>query len=582
MTKTYIYTRVSTLQQIDGFGIDRQINTLMDFLENAILPKELGYQLDPNNYEILDSDEGLSGYKGHNFTKGSLGKFKSRVANGEITSGCLLIESVDRFSRRQGYDAIDEFTFLLKRNIDIIEVETEQIFSYRLDHKLTQLSTSIERAYQESKRKSRLITKSWANLKRKAVDEGVALKRNVPYWLVIDGDNYQLNKSEVERIRTIFDDYANGKGVTAIVRDLNKVGGKYDKKAFSTNFINVMLRDRRLIGWLTGKRKKDETIADWKSREIKIYPEVVDANLFKLVQQKIDANAVTKKVRTSSKQISLFNGVARCGICNEPLVGHFTQKGSYLRCLGKRSKSGTCNSNLIRYQECEFAVINYVKNIDFKSIYGNGNGNGNNKNNTPVINSLQQRLTVVTAEINAIESLLYTSDNSSEIVALTKARRERVKERDKISYELSELMRTIDVCDEDFILDLESICNHDNVELRERFNGVLKKVIKSIKIIQDNGSDDKIFIIKFEYHTDYAMHCVALNLDGGLIGYSYIEDKDELCLKSSCMDIHFKTGHIITKHVPNYIEALIVKSTLENIEKLLKEYDSGLTIAEII
>ena len=84
MTKAYIYTRVSTLQQIDGFGIDRQINTLMDFLENAELPKELGYQLDPKNYEILDSDEGLSGYKGHNFTKGSLGKFKSRVANGEI------------------------------------------------------------------------------------------------------------------------------------------------------------------------------------------------------------------------------------------------------------------------------------------------------------------------------------------------------------------------------------------------------------------------------------------------------------------------------------------------------------------
>lgn len=69
----------------------------MDFLENAVLPKELGYQLDPKNYKILDSDEGLSGYKGHNFTKGSLGKFKSRVANGEITSGCLLIESVIDF-----------------------------------------------------------------------------------------------------------------------------------------------------------------------------------------------------------------------------------------------------------------------------------------------------------------------------------------------------------------------------------------------------------------------------------------------------------------------------------------------------
>lgn len=52
-----------------------------------------------------------------------------------------------------------------------------------------------------------------------------------------------------------------------------------------------------------------------------------------------------------------------------------------------------------------------------------------------------------------------------------------------------------------------------------------------MKIIQDNGSDNKIFIIKFEYYTDYARHCVALNLDGSLIGYSYIEDKGKLCLK---------------------------------------------------
>ncbi|ADF62132.1 hypothetical protein ECL_02589 [Enterobacter cloacae subsp. cloacae ATCC 13047] len=57
----------------------------------------------------------------------------------------MLIESVDRFSRKQGYDAIDEFTFLIKRNIDIVEVETGQIYSYKLDHKLSALSTSIER-----------------------------------------------------------------------------------------------------------------------------------------------------------------------------------------------------------------------------------------------------------------------------------------------------------------------------------------------------------------------------------------------------------------------------------------------------
>lgn len=62
--KAYIYSRVSSLQQVDAFGLDRQISTVLDFLENAKLPTELGYQLDPSNYEVLESDKGLSGYKG--------------------------------------------------------------------------------------------------------------------------------------------------------------------------------------------------------------------------------------------------------------------------------------------------------------------------------------------------------------------------------------------------------------------------------------------------------------------------------------------------------------------------------------
>ena len=50
--KAFVYSRVSTLQQVDAFGLSRQISTVMDFLENAKLPDELGYRLDPNNYEV--------------------------------------------------------------------------------------------------------------------------------------------------------------------------------------------------------------------------------------------------------------------------------------------------------------------------------------------------------------------------------------------------------------------------------------------------------------------------------------------------------------------------------------------------
>lgn len=47
--KTYLYPRISSLQQQSGFDIQRQINNVMDFLSEAQLPLALGYQLDPES-----------------------------------------------------------------------------------------------------------------------------------------------------------------------------------------------------------------------------------------------------------------------------------------------------------------------------------------------------------------------------------------------------------------------------------------------------------------------------------------------------------------------------------------------------
>lgn len=330
------------MQQVDAFGLDRQISTVLDFLENAKLPAELGYRLDPSNYEVLESDKGLSGYKGHNFTKGSLGQFKRRVEAGEITEGCLLIESVDRFSRKQGYDAIDEFTFLIKRNIDIVEVETGQIYSYKLDHRLSTLSTSIERAYMESKRKARISQKSWRNRKETSVKEGVALNNNTPDWLSLSDDKktYEIDSSKVVTIIKIFELYRDGVGVTDIVQQLNESGERYNGKGWNTVKVYNKLRDRRLNGYLVGKyqimtRKDNESVSDTERRVLenikikkeandnakRIYPIVIDDELFTKVQSMMDKNSLSKKQRsTTSKQRNLFNGLTKCHECGSPMI----------------------------------------------------------------------------------------------------------------------------------------------------------------------------------------------------------------------------------------------------------------------
>ena len=88
--KAYLYSRISTLQQADGFGIERQIQSVTDFLQYAQIDPRLGYQLDPNNYEVLASDLGKSAFKGDNWKiTSNLGRFYDDVMNNRITSGVL-------------------------------------------------------------------------------------------------------------------------------------------------------------------------------------------------------------------------------------------------------------------------------------------------------------------------------------------------------------------------------------------------------------------------------------------------------------------------------------------------------------
>ncbi|MFF6012109.1 recombinase family protein [Rahnella sp. R3(2024)] len=248
--KAFLYPRISTLEQQAGFGIERQISTVMEFLTEAQLPASLGYQLDPENYEWLESDLGKSAYKGHNFTSGQLGLFKNKVVNGEITEGVLLIKNVDRFSRLPDYEAIAHFNALISRGIDVIEVESGQVFSTKIDGTLSKLSIAIEHSHQESKRKARLSTKNWAKMKKVALEENKALKNNCPMWLSIVDEQYVINNNIVDTINYMFVKFVEGYGGATLVRHLNDTGRLLNGKRWSTVSMYHTLRNRRLIGFI--------------------------------------------------------------------------------------------------------------------------------------------------------------------------------------------------------------------------------------------------------------------------------------------------------------------------------------------
>lgn len=541
--KAYIYSRVSSLQQVDAFGLDRQISTVLDFLENAKLPAELGYQLDPSNYEVLESDKGLSGYKGHNFTKGSLGQFKRRVEAGEITEGCLLIESVDRFSRKQGYDAIDEFTFLIKRNIDIVEVETGQIYSYKLDHKLSALSTSIERAHQESKRKARISKKSWNRRKEESLATGVALNNNTPDWLSLSQDKktYEIDAQKVQTITSIFEWYRDGYGVTEIVNRLNSEGNRYNGRGWNTVTVYNKLRDRRLNGYLIGKyktipKKDSESTTDTENRILenikikkeandnaqRIYPVVIDDELFTKIQSMMDRNVSSKKQRsTTTKQRNLFNGLTKCHECGSPMiVQSMSNGGQYLRCYRQRTKDEKCNSKMLRYFESEKVLLGHIKNINLDEIYSD-------RKHAQSLDVLKRQLSDVNEKIVLLNDKVKSASDEDELFAIMEFKRKRILEKDELNQKISSLENESEIVRLNYNYDIDKLTDQDNTALRRKANEHIAKVISAIKCRRiDSSYIGAYYLYDITYHRDILKHILITDNSGKLISEITISEKD--------------------------------------------------------
>lgn len=541
--KAYIYSRVSSLQQVDAFGLDRQISTVLDFLENAKLPAELGYQLDPSNYEVLESDKGLSGYKGHNFTKGSLGQFKRRVEAGEITEGCLLIESVDRFSRKQGYDAIDEFTFLIKRNIDIVEVETGQIYSYKLDHKLSALSTSIERAHQESKRKARISKKSWNRRKEESLATGVALNNNTPDWLSLSQDKktYEIDAQKVQTITSIFEWYRDGYGVTEIVNRLNSEGNRYNGRGWNTVTVYNKLRDRRLNGYLIGKyktipKKDSESTTDTEKRILenikikkeandnaqRIYPVVIDDELFTKIQSMMDRNVSSKKQRsTTTKQRNLFNGLTKCHECGSPMiVQSMSNGGQYLRCYRQRTKDEKCNSKMLRYFESEKVLLGHIKNINLDEIYSD-------RKHAQSLDVLKRQLSDVNEKIVLLNDKVKSASDEDELFAIMEFKRKRILEKDELNQKISSLENESEIVRLNYNYDIDKLTDQDNTALRRKANEHIAKVISAIKCRRiDSSYIGAYYLYDITYHRDILKHILITDNSGKLISEITISEKD--------------------------------------------------------
>jgi len=349
--KAISYLRFSTPEQALGNSTERQLKAARDYCARN------GLELDE---DLSIADEGLSGYKGHNVERGSLGHFLNEVRAGKIPAGtALIIENLDRLSR-QGIDATtDLLKQLTKHGVDIHVIALNRVLRAGFNNSLVDyllIGVQADLAFQESKKKSERIGSAWASKKSK-LGNGEIYTRNIPKWLKVENGKIVEVPEVVLMVRRAFQMAANGIGVDNIVRAID---GK-----FSRSWFTRLLSDRSVLGEFHPKGA--EVIPNY-------FPQIIDQSEFDAVRLQMQGKRRNGRSAGGNRQRStqadnLFSGL----IYDLPYedgasvrVMHFQRVSQWVYLMSAFDK--VQKQNRIRYDLVESAVLQFLSQEDWQSI----------------------------------------------------------------------------------------------------------------------------------------------------------------------------------------------------------------------
>ncbi|WP_324662132.1 recombinase family protein [Enterobacter bugandensis] len=350
-----------------------------------------------------------------------------------------------------------------------------------------------------------------------------------------------MDVQKVQTITKIFELYRDGYGVTQIVNLLNKEGERYNGKGWNTVMVYNKLRDRRLNGYLVGKyttipKKDNESTNDAEKRILentkikkeandnakRIYPVVIEDDLFSRVQSMMDRNVSSKKQKsTTTKQRNLFNGLTKCNECGSPMiVQSMSNGGQYLRCYRQRTKDEKCNSKMLRYFETEKVLLQHIKNLNLDEIYGDEKSNQS-------LDTLKRLLSDVNGKIALLNEKVQSANDESELFAIMEFKRKRILEKDELIAKINSLENQCEAVTLNYTYDIEQLTNQDNTVIRRKANEHIAKVISSVKCRRiDSSYIGAYYLYDITYHRDILKHILITDNSGKLISEITISEKD--------------------------------------------------------
>ncbi|MDM2738413.1 recombinase family protein [Citrobacter sp. Ct235] len=467
----FSYARISTIKQVDGFGIQRQLNTIEQFISYLTLDHRLQFELDVDNITQMVA-EGNSAFRGKNWNiKTKLGQYRKKVMDGVYPDSVLIVENIDRLTRLDPFQAVEIISGMINRGTTILEIETGMTYSRFIPESITVLTMQINRANGESKRKSIMMQKSHANRYGK-------VSRVRPRWFdVVEIDHvlsYRPNDT-AKAIQRMYNDYVNGINPATIVRNYGKTdNGK------QWTLVSVLRA-------LSDKRTADDAR----------YPPIIDKALYERVQALKAVNG-TKGKTHQKNMLNIFAGMSRCPLCGQAILTKRNSHGGlYTVCLGKRNDKA-CSAPGIAYNALERPLLAAIKRLDFSDIYNKVDNN---------VEVLRSQWIQNEKDIGMFRERLSKASRHEKFAILD--------ELEVITKEQEEL--TIRLKSVDVPKDVQFTYNDDkldfDVDYRIELNNRMKKLIREIETVRvDTSKSTYIIYCSIHYWTEVTRHLVLIDV----------------------------------------------------------------------
>ena len=355
-TKVYLYTRVSTAMQIDGYSLDAQKSRMKAFCEF-------------NDYEIAGEyeDAGKSGKSIEGRT--SFNNMMEDIKSGKDDVSFVLVFKLSRFGRNAA-DVLNSLQTMQDFGVNLICVE-DGIDSSK---EAGRLMISVLSAVAEIERENIRVQTMEGRMQK--AREGRWNGGFAPYGYSLIGGKLEINEEEAAAIRTIFDQYVNtdmgANGIAKYLenRGIHKLTRQNGKNPlFDAALIRRIIQNPVYCGKIAYGRRRTEKVHGTRNDYRQVYKDdylLVDGLHEALISEEVWEQAQIKVAAQAKKyervnapkgeKIHLLSGLVKCPVCGAGMYGNKSIK---------RRKDGTRYNDYL-YYGCKHRTMTRGHKCDYR------------------------------------------------------------------------------------------------------------------------------------------------------------------------------------------------------------------------